>query len=149
MAKKSFGQTCAVSRTLDIVGERWTLLIIRELLPGTLRFQDFQEKLPGIVPSLLSDRLKTLEEHGIISRSFYSEHPPRAAYALTPKGRELGMVVSALGRWGRRHLGAKTTKAAKHVACGHALELHYYCPHCEETVSVSGVAVVERPARTR
>lgn len=149
MPRKSFGQACAVSRTLDIVGERWTLLIVRELLTGTLRFQDIQEKLPGIVASLLSTRLKTLEGHGIISREYYSEYPPRAAYALTDKGRELGVVVSALGNWGVRHLGAKMGKAIKHTECGHAVELHQYCPHCEKTVRPTGVSVVERSFRAR
>lgn len=149
MPKKSFGQACAVSRTLDIVGERWTLLIIRELLSGTLRFQDIQEKLPGIVASLLSTRLKTLEEHDIVSREYYSEYPPRAAYALTKKGRELGIVISALGRWGVRHLGAKMSKAVKHTTCGHALELHQYCPHCEEAVQTGDVTVVERSFRAQ
>lgn len=144
MSKKSFGQACAVSRALDIVGERWTLLIVRELLLGALRFQDIQEKLPGIAASLLSDRLKTLEENDIVRREFYSKYPPRAAYDLTEKGRELGFVVHALGRWGVRHLGAKMSKAVKHTDCGHMLELSHYCPHCEDLVQSSDVTILER-----
>lgn len=149
MPKKSFDQACAVSRTLDIVGERWTLLIIRELLVGTLRFQDMQERLPGIAASLLSDRLKTLEENNIIRRDYYSEYPPRAAYALTDTGRELGMVIGALGRWGVRHLGAKTSKKARHTQCGHTIEPSYYCSHCEEIVRSQNIVVTERPASGR
>lgn len=147
MPKKSFDQACAVSRTLDIVGERWTLLIIRELLVGTLRFQDMQERLPGIAASLLSDRLKTLEENDIIRRDYYSEYPPRAAYALTDIGRELGMVVGALGRWGTRNLGAKMSKMAKHAECGHAIETSYYCSHCEEIVRSQNITITERSAK--
>ncbi|XFF02205.1 helix-turn-helix domain-containing protein (plasmid) [Bradyrhizobium guangxiense] len=88
MARKSLDVTCPVARTLDIVGARWTLLIIRDLLPGTMRFQDLQERLPRMAPNVLSDRLKILEEHGLVRREFYSDHPPRAAYTLTDPGRE-------------------------------------------------------------
>jgi DNA-binding HxlR family transcriptional regulator len=149
MPKKSFDQACAIARTLDIVGERWTLLIVRELLVGTLRFQDVQERLPGIPASLLSDRLKTLEENDIVRREYYSEHPPRAAYALTDAGRELGMVIGSLGRWGVRYLGAKMSKTAKHAQCGHSIEPSFYCSHCEEIVRIQGIVVGERTARAR
>jgi DNA-binding HxlR family transcriptional regulator len=117
MAKKSLGQTCPIARSLDIVGERWTLLIIRDLLPGSKRFQDFQESLVGIAPNVLSDRLKTLEKHGLVKRQFYSDHPPRADYALTDKGAELGVAVLALGRWGMRHLGPNLHKGFLHDEC--------------------------------
>jgi DNA-binding HxlR family transcriptional regulator len=114
MAKNSLDQSCPVARTLDIIGARWTLLIIRDLLLGTMRFQDLQERLPGMAPNVLSDRLKTLEAHGLVRREFYSDHPPRAAYALTDQGRELGVVVLALGQWGRQHLGGKLSKGLQH-----------------------------------
>src|SRR6266481_9677734 len=114
MAKTSLDLSCPIARTLDIVGARWTLLIIRDLLPGTMRFQDFQERLPGMAPNVLSARLKTLEAHGLVRREFYSDHPPRAAYTLTDRGRELGIVVLALGRWGMRHLGGKLNKGLQH-----------------------------------
>ena len=117
MAKRTLDEGCPVARSLDIVGERWTLLIIRSLLPGKMRFQDLQEALPGMAPNVLSGRLKTLETHGIVRREFYSDHPPRAAYDLTDKGRELGVVVLALGRWGTRHLGQKISKKLQHDEC--------------------------------
>src|SRR3954471_4620671 len=117
MAKNSLDATCPIARTLDIVGARWTLLIIRDLLPGTMRFQDLQERLPGMAPNVLSDRLKILEEHGLVSREFYSDHPPRAAYTLTDPGRELGVIVLALGRWGIRHVGGKLDRGLKHDEC--------------------------------
>jgi DNA-binding HxlR family transcriptional regulator len=122
MAKPSLDSTCPVARTLDIVGERWTLLIIRDLLTGTMRFQDFQERLPGMAPNVLSDRLKTLTAHGLIRRNFYSEHPPRADYTLTDEGRELGVIVLALGRWGMRHLGGRLNKNLHHEECFHRLQ---------------------------
>ena len=117
MAKNSLDETCPVARTLDIVGARWTLLIIRDLLPGTMRFQDLQERLPGMAPNVLSDRLKTLEEHGLVRREFYSDHPPRAAYTLSDAGQELGVVVLALGRWGLRHVSGKLSRGLQHDEC--------------------------------
>ena len=78
---------CPVARALDVIGERWTLLVLRDLfLFGPRRFQDFQDSLTGIAPNTLSARIKTLESAGIIERKLYSEHPPRADYRLTDKG---------------------------------------------------------------
>lgn len=117
MAKRSLGKSCPVARTLDIVGARWTLLIIRELLPETMRFQELQERLPELAPNVLSDRLKTLEAHGLVYREFYSDHPPRAAYGLTDQGRELGLVVLALARWGIGNLKGKLNRTLQHDEC--------------------------------
>jgi DNA-binding HxlR family transcriptional regulator len=102
----SYGLDCPVARTLDIVGERWAILILRDLfLLGPRKFQDFESSLAGISPNTLSARLKRLEEAGIINRRFYEEHPPRAEYLLTPKGRELGPVMKLLRAWGEKHTG--------------------------------------------
>ena len=93
-----------MARTLEIIGERWTILILRDLLrDGPRRFNDFEQSLPGISPNTLSGRLKTLEEASIVARRLYQEHPPRAEYFLTEKGRELGPVLKALGNWGEKH----------------------------------------------
>jgi DNA-binding HxlR family transcriptional regulator len=97
---------CPVARTLEIIGERWTILILRDLLlAGPCKFQDFQQSLAGISPNTLSARLKKLEEHGVIARRFYEDHPPRAEYVLTDKGRALGPVLKALLGWGQKHTG--------------------------------------------
>jgi DNA-binding HxlR family transcriptional regulator len=105
VAKSYQQKDCPVARTLDVIGERWTLLILRDLfLHGPRRFQDFQESLTGVAPNTLSARLKTLEAQGVISRHLYSEHPPRLEYRLTPRGKSLGPVVKALRDWGRSHL---------------------------------------------
>ena len=114
---KDYGQTCPVARSLAFLGERWTLLLVRDLLAGPRKFQDFSASLPGVAPTVLSQRLKVLETHGIVSRRLYSEHPPRAEYTLTERGMELRPVVRALGIWGARHIGANgpssTTPAAR------------------------------------
>jgi DNA-binding HxlR family transcriptional regulator len=136
---KRYGQACPVAKSLEFLGERWTLLIVRDLLPGPKRFQDFQRSLVGIAPNVLSERLKTLEEHGIVGRRFYSDHPPRAEYTLTDRGKELGVVVAALAIWGSRHLQKKTTLV--HEVCAHPVELGYYCRHCQDRVRGSAVTL--------
>ena len=102
---RSYGQKgCPVARTLDYIGERWTILILRDLLQqGPRRFQDLQESLEGVAPNTLSGRLKAMEADGLIVRRPYSEHPPRLEYHLTDKGRSLGPVLAALRDWGKRH----------------------------------------------
>src|SRR5215467_1469665 len=99
MPRKRYGQSCPVAKSLEVVGERWTLLMVRDLLNGARKFRDFHASLPGIAPALLSERLKLMEEHGLVTRRFYSEHPPRAEYTLTEKGLQLGPVIGALASW--------------------------------------------------
>jgi DNA-binding HxlR family transcriptional regulator len=95
---------CPIARSLNVIGERWTLLILRDfVLHGSRRFQDLQESLVGISPNTLSARLKTLEDAGVIQRHFYEQHPPRAEYLLTEKGEALRPVTKALRDWGERH----------------------------------------------
>lgn len=101
---RSYGiRECPVARALDLIGERWTILILRDLfLQGPRRFQDFQESLRGVPPNTLSARLKSLEHNGIVTRRLYSEHPPRLEYRLTRRGKSLGPVVKAMRDWGTR-----------------------------------------------
>jgi len=95
---------CPVARALDVVGEKWTLLILRELFSHEARrFQDFQTALAGIAPNTLSARLKSLESCGIVCSRFYSQHPPRPEYMLTDKGHALRPVLLALRDWGTRY----------------------------------------------
>jgi DNA-binding HxlR family transcriptional regulator len=99
-----YDRTCPVARTLEIIGDRWTILIVRDLLlKGQRKFLDFELSLTGISPNTLSARLKILEETGLVQRRFYEQHPPRAEYVLTDKGRELGPVLRALRAWGEKH----------------------------------------------
>jgi len=95
---------CPVERTLSIIGSSWTCLILRDLiLHGARRFQDLQVSLGGIAPNTLSERLKTLEQNGVVERRFYSMSPPRAEYVLTAKGRDLGPIVAAMRTWGQKY----------------------------------------------
>ena len=105
MAKSYQIDDCAVARTLDLIGERWTILLLRDLLlHGPRRFQDFQLSLPGVAPNILSARLKAMEDNGLVRRSLYSERPPRLEYLLTDKGKSLGPIVKAMRDWGNKHL---------------------------------------------
>lgn len=94
---------CPVARTLDVIGDRWTLLVLRDVNHGITRFSDLLESLKGISPNLLAQRLKRLEKEGILERSFYSDHPPRAEYHLTKKGRDLGPIISGMAEWGIKY----------------------------------------------
>ena len=102
---KSYRQShCPVARALDVIGERWSILILRDLfLKGPRRFQHFQESLGGVAPNTLSARLKTLEAQGVIARLLYNDHPPRLEYYLTEKGKSLGPILKALKNWGERY----------------------------------------------
>ncbi|WAS96979.1 winged helix-turn-helix transcriptional regulator [Nannocystis punicea] len=104
--RRGYHQYCGVSRALDIVGERWTLLLVRDLLLGGRRFSDLQAALPGLTPNLLSRRLKEMQKDGLVTQRRLP--PPHAAtlYELTPLGRELEPVVFALGRFGAHWLRA-------------------------------------------
>ncbi|MDB5814871.1 MAG: hypothetical protein JWM03_507 [Rhodocyclales bacterium] len=96
---------CPVALTLDLIGERWTILLLRDLLlHGPRRFQDFQDSLPGVAPNTLSTRLKAMEDNGLVQRRLYNDRPPRLEYVLTDKGKSLGPIVRALREWGSKHL---------------------------------------------
>jgi DNA-binding HxlR family transcriptional regulator len=101
---KGYGQFCPIARTLDLVGDKWTLLIVRELLRGKRRFRDIEAGLPGIPPNLLSDRLKVLEQAAIVTREYFRELPPRVEYALTDRGASLEPVLESLAGWGMQHM---------------------------------------------
>ena len=99
-----YSQSCPVARALDIVGERWSLLILRDLnRKGPLRFQSLAQGLPGLAPNTLSARLKLLEAQGVIATRLYEQHPPRYEYSLTEKGKALVPVIKALYAWGERY----------------------------------------------
>jgi DNA-binding HxlR family transcriptional regulator len=102
MARK-YELTCPIAHTLNVIGDRWAMLIVRDLFrQGPRRFQDF-ESLKGLTPGVLSARLKELESNGVIETRLYAERPPRLEYLLTEKGRGLGPVLLAMKTWGERY----------------------------------------------
>jgi DNA-binding HxlR family transcriptional regulator len=105
-AAKGRAHACPVEGALSVVGDRWTLLVLRDLfLQGPRKFMDLKSSLAGIAPSTLSRRLQALQKNGLIASRLYAEHPPRPEYFLTDKGKELGPILRALQEWGKRHLG--------------------------------------------
>jgi DNA-binding HxlR family transcriptional regulator len=134
---------CPVARTLDVVGEWWTLLIVRDALLGARRFEDF--KATGIADNILSARLRRLVDEGILERVRYQERPDRHEYVLTEKGRALGTVVQALRGWGRRWTtGDDRSPTPVHAECGHEPSLAYHCPHCDRALAAGEVRLRAR-----
>jgi DNA-binding HxlR family transcriptional regulator len=117
----------ALAAALEDVGDRWSLLIVDALLAGARRFGDLTKELPGIAPTVLSQRLKRLERIGIVIARPYSRRPPRLSYALTARGSELGDAVRLLTSWGA---AMPEGRGIHHEACGTPLETRWYCPTC-------------------
>ncbi len=120
-----------VARSLEVVGDRWTLLVIRELLHHAARYGELERALPGIPSNLLAERLRLLEEEGIAARS---PADGDRAYHLTPKGRELAPVLASLASWGIRHYGEPSSALATHASCGGRVLTRSTCARCGAVV---------------
>ena len=120
-----------LAEALAAVGDRWTLLVVEALLAGPLRFNELQDEIEGIAPNILTNRLRRLEQEGLVVGEPYSERPPRFVYDLTAGGRELAGALRLLADWGARHAGVE---GVRHAECGTALEARWYCPTCDRTV---------------
>jgi DNA-binding HxlR family transcriptional regulator len=129
---------CSIAKTLDVVGEWWTLLILRDAFRGTRRFDDFQASL-GMARSVLTARLRKLTDEGVLQRSEYSAHPPRYEYQLTDKGRALFPVISALMQWGDNWAPgpAGPPVVFVHDTCGQVTQPMLTCPHCRGDITTS------------
>ena len=111
------------------VGDRWALLIVSALLDGPRRFNDLQADVAGIAPNVLSQRLRTLEQHGVVVATPYSERPPRFVYQLTAAGAELAGALRLLAQWGAGQ-SPDTVEPLRHPPCGTPYEARWYCPTC-------------------
>ncbi|NUT93161.1 MAG: helix-turn-helix transcriptional regulator [Saccharothrix sp.] len=139
------GQACSIARTLEVVGERWTLLIVRDAVRGVTRFDGFLASLP-IARNVLSDRLAGLVRHGVLERVRYQERPPRHEYRLTAKGRELVPVLLSLMEWGDRHLAddAGPPVVPEHEGCGGVVDVHLTCRECSTVIAPTEVVSRKR-----
>jgi DNA-binding HxlR family transcriptional regulator len=142
--------TCSVARALSIVGDRWSLLVLRDAFLGLRRFEDFQRDL-GTTRHLLADRLRKLVEHGILERARYQDHPPRFEYRLTEKGKDLYPVIVSLTRWGDRWMAGKAGPPIElvHKSCGRTTMPTLACPECGETVAARDMIARMGPALRR
>jgi DNA-binding HxlR family transcriptional regulator len=139
--------TCSIARSLSVVGDRWTLLILREAFLRTRRFEDFQSHL-GMTRHRLADRLRKLVEHGILERVRYEEHPPRYEYRLTDKGRDLYPVIVSLVSWGDRWMAgdAGVPLELVHRDCGHTVTPRLMCPDCQRPIEARDMQARLGPA---
>lgn len=133
---------CPIAFSLDVVGDRWTLLILRDMFRGRRRFAELADSVEGIPTAILSSRLRLLESEGVLVRRPYSEHPPRSEYHLTAKGHDLGPVVGALSTWGEKY--SDHDLALIDERCGHGLDVVYHCRTCERSAPRSRVRIVDR-----
>jgi DNA-binding HxlR family transcriptional regulator len=133
-------QVCSIARALEVVGERWTLLIVRDVLFGRNRFEELVESL-GVTRTVLTARLRTLEDVGVLSRSAYQDNPPRFEYHLTEKGRGLQPVLAHLMWWGDEHYPRPEgpPRVLSHSRCGGRVQSRYVCGDCGETLGVGDV----------
>jgi DNA-binding HxlR family transcriptional regulator len=140
------GQTCSIARTLEVIGERWTMLIVRDVFLGLRRFDDIQADL-GIARNVLAARLERLVETGVLEKARYQERPPRHEYRLTDKGRDLWPVIVELVQWGDRHAPGPDGPPVvyRHRDCGGALGSGRVCGTCGAVVERSGVFVEPGP----
>lgn len=125
--------TCSIGRAMEILGERWTFLILRECFYGVRRFSDMQRNL-GIARNILSTRLQTLVAAGILERVLYQEEPVRYEYRLSPTGKDLYPAIVTVMRWGDQHLSDEQGPPVvlRHNACGHEADPVLVCSHCGE-----------------
>ena len=138
---------CSVASTLEAIGERWTMHVLREAFLGVRRFDDFQRNI-GVARNILSDRLGKLVESGILRRERYSEHPPRYEYRLTRKGVDLAAILIELMKWGNRWSPNPDGPAVvlRHRACGAVIEPVHTCPECAEQVFAWDLEALPGPA---
>jgi len=131
---------CSIARTLEVIGDRWTLLILRDAFRGVRRFEDLHRDL-GIARNILTDRLQKLVDHGVLERRPYHVRPVRYEYRLTARGFDLSPALVALMRWGDRYLCQDSGPpiVLTHAACGSPLDQTFVCWACDETVAPAAI----------
>ena len=131
---------CSIARTVDLLGDWWTPLVLRECFYGTTRFDDFERAL-GIGRNVLTQRLNRLVDEGVMERIPYQQRPLRHEYVLTDKGRDLYPVLLAINSWGDRWLSAESGPPVvlHHTTCDHDVQAVVVCAHCEQPLALDDV----------
>lgn len=139
-------QPCSMARTVAVIGDRWTLMLLRDCFLGVRRFDTFQERL-GISRTIIAERLKLLVDEGVLARVRYQDRPPRDEYRLTPKGFDLYPVVMSIVHWGNRHYAGEAGPPMlhRHRTCGHDIEPVLTCRACGEELRAREVDVRAGP----
>ncbi len=148
MERKSFADMdCSIAQCLEVVGEWWSLLIVRDAFLGIRRFDEFQHRL-GISRNVLGHRLARLVDAGVLAKVAYSEHPPRHEYRLTDAGRDLWPVLTAMRSWGDRHAAPNGPPInLVHRGCGQVADVAFVCSVCGAPISSHDVRVVPGAGR--
>jgi len=139
-------EACPITRLLEIVGDRWSFLIIRDVFYGVRRFDAMQKHL-GISKKILADRLSRLQQTGIFKKVPYQQRPERFEYRLTPKGRDLFPVLLTMMRWGNRwcNNGNQHGLKLQHLSCGEIVEPELVCSHCKQPLTPARVRAIVIP----
>jgi DNA-binding HxlR family transcriptional regulator len=139
-------QACSVARTLSVIGDRWTLLILRDCFMRVRRFDDFQARL-GIGRPILADRLKILVDAFVLTKVAYQNNPTRYEYRLTPKGLDLYPVIMSIVHWGDLHMAGKKGRPIlhHHAACNHQFDPVMVCSECQEPLDPRQVHISPGP----
>jgi len=147
MQRTQFGEmACSIARTLDVVGEPWSPLIVRNIYIGVSRFDELQRSL-GVSRKVLAERLRWLTEHGVLEKRAYSTRPPRYEYALTAKGLELFEVLMVMVRWGDQWLAGEAGPPVlyRHHACGRISHVELRCSECGDPMRATDIDVLPGP----
>jgi DNA-binding HxlR family transcriptional regulator len=143
-------QVCSIARSLEVIGERWTLLILRDAVLGAERFEEFQESL-GIASNVLSNRLKLLCDQGVLERLSDQKRPGRPRYALTDKGRDLAPALIVLMKWGDRHYPTSggPPRLTLHAGCGGNVGADFRCERCGQHAGGGEIELPPGPGAPR
>ena len=147
MQRTSFGEmACSIARTMDVIGEPWSPLIVRNIYIGITRFDQLQHSL-GISRKVLAERLRWLTENNVLERREYSGKPPRYEYVLTVKGLELFEVLMVMVRWGDKWLAGEAGPPVlyRHHACGRISHVELHCSECGKPMSATDIDVLPGP----
>jgi DNA-binding HxlR family transcriptional regulator len=142
------GQNCSIAATAAIIGERWMPLVMREVLLGRRRFAEIRVQL-GVASNILSDRLQTLVDEGLLERRRYGKHPEALEYVPTPKGIDLNPVLVTMMQWGDKHAAPHgAPRVHVHMACGHDAHPELRCAHCGGPLVAEELRVRPGPGAT-
>ncbi|MDW5299938.1 MAG: helix-turn-helix domain-containing protein [Sedimentibacter sp.] len=140
--KIQYNLPCNIAQTLNIIGDKWSLLILNQLFDGRETYKEIQDGLEGIPTNLLSERLKSLETNKLIVKKLYQTHPPRYKYILTEMGCDLVDVFNSFILWGEKHLN-KCCNTLVHKYCNGKVEHKYYFPNCDSYLEASELCVIQ------
>lgn len=142
-------EPCSVARTVSVIGDRWTLLVLRDCFLGVRRFEAFEERL-AIPRPVLADRLRKLVQNGVLEKTRYQARPPRREYRLTRKGLDLYPILMAIVHWGDVHMSKGGRPLLhRHAVCGHRFDPVMVCSHCARELRAREVTVEAGGLRNR